>query len=152
MARANWISHNHKYHLDAHHLLFRTFIVLLKPGLCQHQRCCLYESMCQLETKMKQVIIAVPVVFRVLFNILLLSYLALTKSLATSGWVKSDLINSNSLINIEFKSMTKKLKSNPKSNLFICFMKKCHISIILYSLLLSIKHFTGLTLHSIRNV
>lgn len=55
---------------------------------------------------MKQVIIAVPVVFRVLFNILLLSYLALTKSLATSGWVKSDLINSNSLINIEFKSMT----------------------------------------------
>ena len=62
--------------------------------------------MCQLETKMKQVIIAVPVVFRVLFNILLLSYLALTKSLATSGWVKSDLINSNSLINIEFKSMT----------------------------------------------
>ena len=55
---------------------------------------------------MKQVIIAVPVVFRVLFNILLLSYLALTKSLATSRWVKSDLINSNSLINIEFKSMT----------------------------------------------
>ena len=55
---------------------------------------------------MKQVIIVVTVVFRVLFNILLLSYLALTKSLATSGWVKSDLINSNSLINIEFKSMT----------------------------------------------
>ena len=34
--RANWISHNHKYHLDAHHLLFVTFIVLLQPGLCQH--------------------------------------------------------------------------------------------------------------------
>ena len=121
MARANWISHNHKYHLDAHHLLFRTFIVLLKPGLCQHQHCCLYESMCQLETKMKQVIIAVPVVFRVLFNILLLSYLALTKSLATSGWVKSDLINSNSLINIEFKSMTFK-NWNQTPNLIFLFV------------------------------